>query len=786
MKGSAKSRPTNEDGSSHPLFANNMCKWPGCERICEDFPAFLKHLSTDHVLDDKCTAQLRVQQQVVAQLESQLHREREIYFAMNTHLQQKKQQQQQSATTNTPVVHQPNNPLHIKQESAVNTQPPNNFLFGSPLANLFLQNSIINNNNNNNAALMASLTNIANGVNSSAVPSPGVQHPQTNSLINSPVNNNSGNVNSSNTVTSSTSAVSSNDILNNLLNRQTNCLPTTGTLAGLTSGGAGNLSIDGASLTPTSLTSLVTATSPSSSTSEGGKSSSLFLDTTSPPTPISAGGGPIKRRDKSILPLAAEIERNRDYYQSSDVRPPFTYASLIRQSILDHPEKQLTLNEIYNWFQKTFAYFRRNAATWKNAVRHNLSLHKCFIRMENIKGSVWTVDEIEFQRRRLQRLGSKVEPGTGGSGNAGGLSSIGEASSIHSPDCIPGLTSSGELLTPSPAAYAKEEPLDFHMGNDNEALNLSVRTPNNSHSRNSSPPPTMVNQTLQSQTSVGVCLDQQITNTSSYAVAQVLQQLANNSSAAIASKQQKQQQLQQGKQQLFTLQNQQPEVIENGDDITNMETDQSDSSVVDELRHMPLISHALAKGTSASASALASTVAASSQNNQVFDFSFATSVSSSQVSQPAESHSLSSIANSTAVLTNSFTNELQDQIMNSTVKDHQAPEVKIFSPVNASLGFTKNSSRDSVRCSEHESESSASPNASERSASLSGSSSDPESISPSSLSDSSSSPTKATLTTSVTSSATIPNFLFSTSTTNNDNESTSSMQQCVVVPQATC
>ena len=195
---------------------------------------------------------------------------------------------------------------------------------------------------------------------------------------------------------------------------------------------------------------------------------------------------------------------------------------------------------------------------------------------------------------------------------------------------------------------------------------------------------------------------------------QVLQQLANNSSAAIASKQQKQQQLQQGKQQLFTLQNQQPEVIENGDDITNMETDQSDSSVVDELRHMPLISHALAKGTSASASALASTVAASSQNNQVFDFSFATSVSSSQVSQPAESHSLSSIATSTAVLTNSLTNELQDQIMNSTVKDHQAPEVKIFSPVNASLDFTKNSSRDSVRCSEHESESSASPNASER------------------------------------------------------------------------
>ena len=32
---------------------------------------------------------------------------------------------------------------------------------------------------------------------------------------------------------------------------------------------------------------------------------------------------------------------------------------------MDSKEKQLSLNEIYNWFQSSFAYFRRNAATWK-------------------------------------------------------------------------------------------------------------------------------------------------------------------------------------------------------------------------------------------------------------------------------------------------------------------------------------------------------------------------------------------------------------------------------------
>lgn len=40
---------------------------------------------------------------------------------------------------------------------------------------------------------------------------------------------------------------------------------------------------------------------------------------------------------------------------------------------------------------------------FQNAVRHNLSLHKCFVRLENVKGAVWTVDEIEFHRRRPQK-----------------------------------------------------------------------------------------------------------------------------------------------------------------------------------------------------------------------------------------------------------------------------------------------------------------------------------------------------------------------------------------------
>ena len=63
------------------------------------------------------------------------------------------------------------------------------------------------------------------------------------------------------------------------------------------------------------------------------------------------------------------MSQNRDFYSCKDVRPPFTYAALIRQAINESPGRQLTLNEIYNWFQANFAFFRRNAATWKVGLK---------------------------------------------------------------------------------------------------------------------------------------------------------------------------------------------------------------------------------------------------------------------------------------------------------------------------------------------------------------------------------------------------------------------------------
>ncbi|XP_064328243.1 forkhead box protein P4 isoform X3 [Phalacrocorax carbo] len=263
-----------ETPSSHPLYGHGECKWPGCETLCEDLGQFVKHLNTEHALDDRSTAQCRVQMQVVQQLEIQLAKESERLQAMMAHLHMR-----------------PSEPKPFSQPVSVHPPP----------AHL-------------------------------------------------------------NLVSSATLSKSTSDTFP-----------------------------DGLPHPPTS------ATAPITPLRQG-------------PSVISSSTlhnvGPIRRRnsEKFCTPISSELAQNHEFYKNADVRPPFTYASLIRQAILETPDRQLTLNEIYNWFTRMFAYFRRNTATWKNAVRHNLSLHKCFVRVENVKGAVWTVDEHEYQKRRPPKM----------------------------------------------------------------------------------------------------------------------------------------------------------------------------------------------------------------------------------------------------------------------------------------------------------------------------------------------------------------------------------------------
>lgn len=88
------------------LFHHNLCKWPGCDTYCDDFQKFIKHLNTEHDLDDRNTAQARVQMQLVQQMEHQLMKQKEITMAMLQHLYTKQRAAAMAAAAAAVAVHQ--------------------------------------------------------------------------------------------------------------------------------------------------------------------------------------------------------------------------------------------------------------------------------------------------------------------------------------------------------------------------------------------------------------------------------------------------------------------------------------------------------------------------------------------------------------------------------------------------------------------------------------------------------------------------------------------------------
>ncbi|KAM8960274.1 forkhead box protein J1.2-like [Pelodytes ibericus] len=86
-----------------------------------------------------------------------------------------------------------------------------------------------------------------------------------------------------------------------------------------------------------------------------------------------------------------------DYKTNPNVKPPYSYASLICMAMEASQQRKLTLSAIYSWITQNFCYYQYADPSWQNSIRHNLSLNKCFMKVprgkdEPGKGGFWQMD----------------------------------------------------------------------------------------------------------------------------------------------------------------------------------------------------------------------------------------------------------------------------------------------------------------------------------------------------------------------------------------------------------
>ena len=104
---------------------------------------------------------------------------------------------------------------------------------------------------------------------------------------------------------------------------------------------------------------------------------------------------------------------------SDDSKPTQSYIALIAMAILSSPERKMVLSDIYTHILDNYPFYKTQDKSWRNSIRHNLSLNECFVkagRSENGKGNYWAIHPSneedfakgDYRRRRTRRKSKRA------------------------------------------------------------------------------------------------------------------------------------------------------------------------------------------------------------------------------------------------------------------------------------------------------------------------------------------------------------------------------------------
>ena len=104
-----------------------------------------------------------------------------------------------------------------------------------------------------------------------------------------------------------------------------------------------------------------------------------------------------KKANEDSVPVQVPEPHEMPPIKDDGTKPPYSYATLIGMAILRAPHRRMTLSQIYKWIGDTFSFYGNSESGWQNSIRHNLSLHKLFVKQERPKedpgkGNYWAIE----------------------------------------------------------------------------------------------------------------------------------------------------------------------------------------------------------------------------------------------------------------------------------------------------------------------------------------------------------------------------------------------------------
>uniref|UniRef100_A0AC35TP97 Fork-head domain-containing protein n=1 Tax=Rhabditophanes sp. KR3021 TaxID=114890 RepID=A0AC35TP97_9BILA len=160
--------------------------------------------------------------------------------------------------------------------------------------------------------------------------------------------------------------------------------------------------------------------------------------------------------------IAAAVNGAEPEDNDKEERPSLSYKDLIIEAIESSPEKRLKLSEIYQVIRLLHPYYRKRADQWgwQNSIRHNLSLHDCFVKLplkqtssSGVVGHFWTVirdlgDKQSCRRRSRNGTSNASSPRPQGASQRGNRNRM--SRDLHNGGCA---TSSGGTPLLDPHMY---------------------------------------------------------------------------------------------------------------------------------------------------------------------------------------------------------------------------------------------------------------------------------------------------------------------------------------------